>query len=132
MPTLQADSLQKLAQELMERMGAEPADARVVAEHLVQANLAGHDSHGILRLPQYYGDVKNGRLAVRQPVEIVTETPATAVLNGNWTWGPVVATRAVELAIAKAKTQALAAVGVRQCHHIGRVGVYPLRAAEQG
>ena len=63
---------------------------------------------------------------------MVHETPTTAVLNGNYTLGHVAATRAMQLAIAKAKKTAVAAVGVHNLNHIGRVGTYPLMAAEAG
>lgn len=132
MPQFSVESLTGIARSILSGMGATPPDAEVVAEHLVQANLAGHDSHGMIRLPQYFQHAREGKLLPGSSVEIEHETPVAARLNGNWTWGQVAATRATDLAIEKAKTHGVAVVTARQCYHVGRVGVYPLRAAEQG
>ncbi|MFO0944522.1 MAG: Ldh family oxidoreductase [Planctomycetota bacterium] len=132
MQRMSAEKLQDFTNKILLGMGARSEDATVVAEHLVQANLAGHDSHGVIRLPQYAQHAREGRLQPHQTVEIEQETTVTARVNGNWTWGQVSATKAIDLAIEKAKAHGLAAVTARQCYHVGRVGVYPLRAAEQG
>lgn len=131
-PTFGADELLQLASRLLEGVGASAEEAHIVADHLVNAQLAGHDSHGLIRIPQYHLHAKEGKLKLNQVVEIERQTSTTAMINGNNTWGQVVATRATELAIEKAKAHSLGAVGVRNCYHIGRVGVYPLLAASQG
>lgn len=124
MPTFSASDLQMIAERILSAIGATDAEAPVVAGHLVTANLTGHDSHGVIRIPQYYAHAKEGRLALRQPVEVERESPTTAVVNGHRTWGQVVATRAACLAIEKAKAHGLAAVAVRNAYHVGRVGAY--------
>jgi uncharacterized oxidoreductase len=132
LPLFAADELLRVANRLLRAIGATEAEARIVADHLVDANLAGHDSHGVVRIPQYHSHAVDGKLALNQTVDIERDAAATAVVNGNWTWGPVVAIRAAELAIAKARRCGLAAVGVRQCYHVGRVGAYAQRVAERG
>lgn len=132
MPTFSAKELLEIARQIVEGIGATPAEAETVADHLVGANLAGHDSHGVIRLPQYHGHAREGRLQLGQSVTVERETSTTAVVNGHWTWGQVAARRAMEIGIAKAQQHALAAVTLRQCYHIGRVGVYALEAARQG
>ena len=132
MPTFQAPELMDIACRLLEAIGATSEEARIVGDHLVCANLAGHDSHGMIRIPQYYAHAKEGRLALGQEIRVERDTSTTAIIDGASTWGPVVATRAVDLAIEKASAHALAAVAVKHCYHVGRVGVYPLRAAERG
>lgn len=132
MPTFQAPELLKITSKLLQGIGASAEEAHIVGDHLVNAHLAGHDSHGIIRIPQYHLHAKEGRLKLNQTVEVERQTSTTALINGNNTWGQVVATKATELAIEKAKAHSMAAVGVRNCYHVGRVGVYPLLAASQG
>lgn len=122
----------RLGVELLVAMGAEEEAARVVSDHLVDANLAGHDSHGLVRLPQYHQQVLAGQIRLGTAPTLVRETATTAVVDGGWTWGPFVATFATDLAIERAKAHGISLVGLRNCAHVGRVGVYPLRAAEQG
>jgi uncharacterized oxidoreductase len=104
----------------------------VVAEHLVGAHLAGHDSHGIIRLRQYRDHVRDQKVFPEAEVEVVRESSTTALLNGNYAWGQVIAKRAMDVAIDKAAEHEIGAVSVRDCYHIGRVGVYPMMAAERG
>lgn len=126
------DELRSLARRLVEAMGAPPEEAALVAESLARANLAGHDSHGVIRLEQYARMVREGLIAPGAPTTVVQETPATALLNGNWNFGAVVADRAVQLAVRKAREMGTATVSVRDCNHLGRLGEYTLQAAEQG
>lgn len=124
--------LSKLASDALEALGTRPEDAREVAEHLVGAHLAGHDSHGILRLKQYVDHARSGRVRPAARPVVVRERPGTALVDGSFAWGQVTAALAMETAIAKARTQGSAAVAVKNCYHVGRVGVYPLRAARRG
>ena len=117
---------------IFEALGTSREGAREVADHLVGANLAGHDSHGVIRAKQYVEHAQAGRVRPGSEPVVVREGPATALVDGNSAWGQVTAGRAMALAIAKAKSQGASAVCVRSCYHVGRVGVYPLRAARQG
>lgn len=132
MRTFSPAELTDIAVRILRRIATNDDDTQTVAEHLVSAQLAGHDSHGIIRIPQYHQHAREGRLNVAAKVEVERETPATALLNGNWTWGQVIAKRAMDMAIEKARHRHIAAVGARQCYHIGRVGSYALMAAEAG
>lgn len=132
MPVFKAEELTEVATGLVSAMGAGPEAARAVAEHLVGANLAGHDSHGMIRVPQYHEHAKTGVLAARAAPCVERESPTTARIDGNWTWGQVTAGMALELAADKARRQGVAVVTARRCYHVGRVGVYPLLAARRG
>jgi uncharacterized oxidoreductase len=101
-------------------------------EHLVGANLAGHDSHGIILLPTYITRIKRGHIVPGAPFVVERESAASARINGNWGFGYVVTTRAMEMAIAKAKTTQVAAMTIYQQSHVGRVADYPLMAARAG
>lgn len=132
MPIIQAESLEALGRQMFEAAGASPAEAQTVVSSLVQANLAGLDSHGVIRIPQYLGMVRQGLMKFGQPVEVVRETATTAVLNGNWGPGQICAQRATELALDKARQWGLGAVGLQQSSHVGRLGEYVLRLAREG
>jgi uncharacterized oxidoreductase len=131
MPILNPEELRRIGREIYERVGATPEEAQTVADLLVASNLAGHDSHGVVRIPQYVKDVENGQIQPGAVVVCERETDATAVVNGNWGFGYVTATAAMQIAIEKAKISAVGIVTVHRCNHVGRVGVYPSLAAAQ-
>ena len=126
------DTLRSLARDVITALGTRREDSVVVADHLVGAHLAGHDSHGIIRLKQYRDHVRDRKVFPAAEVRTVRESPTTALLDGHWAWGQVIAKHAMDVAIDKATTYDIGAVSVRNCYHIGRVGVYPMMAAERG
>ena len=132
MPIYSADRLRSLGRAIFEAVGAPEPVARRVADALVDANLVGHDSHGVIRIPSYVNAVRQGHVIPTAEPEIVNESASYALVNGNWTFGQVSAAFATKLAIAKAKEQKVAAVGVVRCSHIGRLGEYAMMAAEEG
>lgn len=132
MPTFSESELLATAQRLLAAMGAKPAHADVVASELVDANLAGHDSHGVIRLPQYHADVKAGKLRVDVEPAVSSNGVSMATVDGAGAWGQVVATRAIDEAIERARVTGMAIVTVRRCQHVGRVGAYARKAALAG
>ena len=132
MPTLTYEQLLAVATAAIHALGSPPDEAAIVAEALVDANLAGHDSHGIIRIEQYAARVRDGGIVPGAPTTVVREAPCTALLDGGWNFGHVVARRAVELAINKARQYGTGTVSVRHSNHLGRLGAYPIRAAEAG
>lgn len=131
MPTFSPEYLHKTASAIFRACGTPPAEAGVVADMLVASNLMGFDSHGVLRVPQYLRDVREGRIVPGAPVTVLRETATTAVLDGHWNFGQVGASRAVDAAIGKAKSHGVGCVTLRRCRHVGCVGVYPRIAARQ-
>ena len=107
-------------------------EAGIVAEHLVASNLVGHDSHGVLRIPEYVEWMEAGDVALGQHITIMHETETLAVIEGGWGFGQVIGLEAIEVAIEKAQQTGVGIVAVSQCGHIGRIGHYPYIAAEQG
>jgi LDH2 family malate/lactate/ureidoglycolate dehydrogenase len=103
MPTGDASRLERICRDVLLKMGASPEEADTVARHQVGANLAGHDSHGIILLATYVGRIKQGHIVPGAKLEIVRETPTTAHIDGHWGFGQVVQTKATQLAIDKAK-----------------------------
>lgn len=105
--------------------------AQRIADALVESNLVGHDSHGVLRAPEYVERVQTGALQLHGRVTIVRETPATALIDCGWNLGQVAIPQGMELAIAKARTHGVGLVVLGQCDHTGRVGEYVVTAAQQ-
>jgi uncharacterized oxidoreductase len=132
MPTFNAEPLEQLAVAIFERCGAPADHAQCVASHLVEANLAGHDSHGVLRIAQYVDLIDAGTLKPAAQMQIVHETAAAAVVDGNAGFGQVIARDAMRLAIKIARREGVGAVTVRHCSHTGRIGTYTQMAAEEG
>jgi uncharacterized oxidoreductase len=126
------DQLEALATRIFAALGVPDGDAAWVARLLVRANLRGHDSHGVIRVPQYAGSIRKGDTNPRPAMQALHETPTTAIVDGDLGLGQVVARRATEVALEKARRQGLAAVGVRRSNHIGRLADYVELAAEQG
>jgi LDH2 family malate/lactate/ureidoglycolate dehydrogenase len=129
MPTKSPEQLSRLVDAAFQKLGATPDDAGIVARHMVGANLAGHDSHGVILLPTYVERVGKGDIVLDAPFEIVDDTATTARIDGHWGLGQVVSERAMFLAMEKAKRHNIAAVTVMQQSHVGRVADYPLMAA---
>lgn len=132
MTRVSADGLERFLAELFIRSGAAQDEAVEVAHHLVESNLAGHDSHGVLRAPWYLEKIDKAEIVPGAPIVVEHETATTARINGNWGFGQPVARQAMELAIRKAADHALGCVTVRQANHVGRLGAYTLLAPPAG
>jgi uncharacterized oxidoreductase len=132
MPTFAPEHLEDLAARIFVAAGVPAGDAQMVAHSLVASNLLGHDSHGVLRIPQYLSLIREGQVQPGARVTIVQETDCTAVLDGNFGFGQIVARKAMEIAISKAASHGTSSVAVRRATHVGRLGEYPTMAAQQG
>ena len=132
MPTVHHDRLRTIADRLLQCAGAGEEEAGIIARHVIGANLAGHDSHGIIQAPTYIDRIKRGHIVPGAPFDIVNETPSTLVVDGHWGFGYSVSERAMRLTIEKAKAQGTAAATVYQQSHVGRVADYPLMAVREG
>ena len=122
MPTLLAEDLDGLARTCLRQVGVPPDDAALVAEHLVEAGLMGHDTHSVLRLPQYVNMVRDGQVEPGAALVVLNESECGGRLSGQWNYGPVTATEAVRWALDKLGDGAVAVVGVRDCNHVARLG----------
>lgn len=132
MPTIQANRLIHIGTELMRAAGANQDEASAVANGCVNANLAGHDSHGIIMVLNYIDRIKAGHISPGVKWSIVHESPTTTVIDGHWGFGYVVTRDAMKLTIEKAKKHNVAAATVFRQSHIGRLAAYPLMAMEAG
>ena len=127
-----ADRLTEICAAIFERAGSAPGEARAVAASLVDANLAGHDSHGVIRVPRYVGWMRSGELVSGQTPAMIVDAPAFAVIDARFGFGQIMAPHAVDVGVAKARESGLAAVALRNSGHIGRVGEWAERAAAAG
>jgi uncharacterized oxidoreductase len=132
MPKVSAERLHKIGAALLVGAGASQSEADTVARGCVNANLVGHDSHGVILIPSYVERIKVGHIVPGAPFEIMQESPTTTVIDGHWGFGFVVNERAMQLTIEKAKSTNVAAATVYRQSHVGRLGAYPLMAAQAG
>jgi uncharacterized oxidoreductase len=132
MPKLPAERIKEIGEGLLIASGAPAVEAETVMRHCVNANLAGHDSHGIIMIPNYIERVKVGHIVPGAPWKIVQESATTTVVDGHWGFGYVVNERAMKYTIEKARTANVAAATVFRQGHIGRLASYPLMAVEAG
>ncbi|MHB1007472.1 MAG: Ldh family oxidoreductase [Chloroflexota bacterium] len=127
-----APELEEYVTRIFNRAGVAPHVSEWVAHCLVDANLAGHDSHGVLRVEQYLGEIQSGKLHPAAEPQVLHETVTTALVDAALGFGQMTARYATELAVAKAKTHQLGAVSVRRNNHIGRVGQWSELGATNG
>jgi hydroxycarboxylate dehydrogenase B len=131
-PTLAADVLRGFARDLFVAGGVPADEADIVAASLVDANLAGHDSHGVIRITQYLQYLASGHLKTGVPLSILKETSSVLVCDGQWGLGQVQAHRLLQRLLPLARGTGLAAGTLKQCGHIGRLGEYGEAATAQG
>jgi len=131
-PTLQKSDLVEFSAALFRAAGVGDTASQIVAESLVQANLRGHDSHGVMRVPFYIGKVQDGSLNPQAALTIEKESPCSLVADGGWGLGQVLAQDLMRRLIEKCKTSAIACGTLRRTAHIGRLGEYAEMAAEHG
>lgn len=129
---ISAAELRETATAIFRAAGADPRPTEILVTHLIDANLAGHDSHGVLRIPSYVKLIQSGKIQPNAEPSILRETPVSALVDGAGTFGQVSARFGTEVAIAKAKAGGVAVVGVVRCNHIGRLGTYATLAAREG
>src|SRR6266404_5354768 len=112
--------------------GSTVEEAAVVADHLIEANFRGHDSHGVGMIPTYLESLAAGTLKPNRQGRVVREDDAFIVYDGERGYGQVVARAATDLGIARALKSGIAVVALRNAHHIGRVGSYGEQCASAG
>ena len=132
MPLIDVERLSGFVQQIFTKLGSSPEEGARIGRYLVNANLTGHDSHGVARVPRYVQWWHDGLLFADRVVERVVDTPVIAVLDGQFGFGQTIAPQAVALGIEKCRAHGLSAIGLRNSGHIGRVGEWAEMAAEAG
>ena len=132
MPLISTDILTNWISEIFQANGVPGTAARIVAEHLVDADACGVSSHGIIRVPQYVQALEQKRVIPDAKLTVVREHVATAVLDGGHGFGQVMACAAMDVALERAARAGVGAVTLVNCGHTGRIGSYTEQAARSG
>jgi len=126
------DPLHAFTMAICRADGSSAEEARLVADHLVLAHLFGHDSHGVGMMPAYLLNTTTGHCVRNQHAKIVRDNGAVIVIDGGAGYGQVIAKEAMDVGIERAKTHGVAVVGLKNSHHIGRVGHWAEQCAAAG
>ena len=127
-----AEGLTRMLTRIFAAAGACEAEAEAIGQNLVEANLAGHDSHGVIRTQRYLFWEAQGTLIFGKSVEVVSDAPGFALLDGGHGFGQVIGPQAVRIGIAKAKENGFALIGLRKAGHLGRIGAFAEMACAEG
>jgi uncharacterized oxidoreductase len=129
---IKADKLRAFVRDVFIAAGCSKPEAERIGMYLVAANLTGHDSHGVVRVPRYLQRMRDGFIVADQEPLVSKETPIMAVVDARNGFGQTAAPVAVALGIKKCKAMGLAAIALRNAGHIGRVGDWAEMAAAEG
>ncbi|MDP6374974.1 MAG: malate/lactate/ureidoglycolate dehydrogenase [Pseudomonadales bacterium] len=121
---IEQQQLTDFVTEIFTTAGSTEVVAREVADHLVWANMKGHDSHGVGMIPTYVHNIGVGHLKQDAHAEIVKDNGAVLLIDGQFGFGQVVGREATDIALERAKNTGIVCAGVRNCHHLGRIGTY--------
>jgi len=127
-----ADRLTAFAAHIFAAAGANDSAAHEVAAHLVEANLKGHDSHGVGMIPAYVNNIRTDLLQVDAEATLHKDSGAVMVIDGQFGFGQVVGRQAVDMVIERVADTGVVCAGVRNCHHLGRIGAYAEYCAARG
>ncbi|MFB9971647.1 malate/lactate/ureidoglycolate dehydrogenase [Pseudoroseomonas cervicalis] len=127
-----APKLESLVRDIFVAAGGGAEESALIAHHLLGANLAGHDSHGVVRVPRYVDWLKAGFVFLGRRPRIVMDGGAFALMDADFGFGHSVAAEAVQLGITRAQQHGAAVVALRNAGHIGRIGHYAEMALAEG
>ncbi len=130
--SVRREKLESFVVDVLRKVGVPKADAEVVADVLIVADLRGKGSHGVARLPRYVNGIRDGKIEPTDRSRVVRETTTTALIDGGNSLGQVVGSKAMLRAIEKAKASSVGLVAVRNSNHYGIAGYYALMALERG
>lgn len=127
-----AEALRAFTAAVFRAAGSEALEADLVADHLVDANLVGHDSHGVIRIAKYLDWHAHDQVVANQHIDVVRDSPCHLLIDGQFGYGQVIGREAIELATGKAWQSGVCALGIRNSGHLGRIGAWAEQAAEAG
>jgi uncharacterized oxidoreductase len=126
------DRLERLVSAIFAAAGCGTDEHQRIGHYLVEANLVGHDSHGVIRVPVYIQWLRAGQVRANQSLKVIFENDALAIVDGQFGFGQVMGEEAMKLGIAKASRHGVAVVALRSSGHLGRIGDWALQAARAG
>lgn len=127
-----AADIERLVSAIFERAGCGEEEACLIASRLIDANLVGHDSHGVIRVPIYVQHLRDGIVKANQTPEIVRDSAAFVVMDGRQAFGQVTGEFAVRRGVARARETGCATVALYNTGHLGRLGLWAEMAADAG
>ena len=127
-----ADRLRLFIQDVCRRAGCDAEESAAIAEHLVDANLAGHDSHGVGMLTDYVPAMREGRLKLGRRGRILRDLGPVVVIDGGLGVGQVLGREAMTVGITRARQHGVALVALQRSHHLGRIGAWAELCAAAG
>jgi len=128
----QAEFLIDLTRRIFQAVGSNDAEAEVVAQRLVNANLSGHDSHGVIRIPTYINWIREDKTLLNQTIDIETDNGSMVVVDGKFGLGQSIGQQAMQLGIERAGEHGVAVIALKDSAHLGRIGDWPEMCAEAG
>jgi len=128
----QSTQLNELVSAIFRASGSDTDEAACISDHLVMANLVGHDSHGVIRVAEYMRWLGDGKLRPNRKLQIISECDTFVVADGQLGYGQVVGAEAVRMGIDKSGEAGIAVVALRNCSHLGRIGHWAEMAAATG
>jgi uncharacterized oxidoreductase len=129
---LPTEEMRQWVCNLWRAAGSAEEEAQLTADHLIGANLAGHDSHGVSMVAPYVRSLQAGELQLNQRLSIITDAETLLVVDGNRGMGQSIAFQTMQLAVERARRNGVVIVGLRNTHHIGRVGHWAEQAIAAG
>jgi hydroxycarboxylate dehydrogenase B len=126
------DHLARLTSKIFAAAGCKQPEADRIGHYLTEANLVGHDSHGVIRIPYYIEWLRAGKVLANQTIQTVFENDAIAVVDGGYGFGQSIGEQATQLGIEKCTRHGVAVIALRNAGHLGRIGDWPQMAARAG
>lgn len=124
--------MERVGKATFEASGCSAEEAGTIISRLAGANLRGHDSHGVIRVPRYVQWIDEGRQIPNQTIEVLQDQPSFAIVDGRFGFGQSIGEQTVDIGIAKAKAHGVAMTALRNSGHLGRIGDWAERAAAEG
>lgn len=129
---LQPEALKTMVSSLFAGVGCEDEESRVIADHLVEANLAGHPSHGVIRVPIYLQWLREEKVIAGRSLEIIVDTDTLTVADAGLGFGQWTGKQSVEIGLRKCREHGISLVALRNSAHLGRIGTWAEMAAAVG
>ncbi len=121
---VQADNLVAMIRTICQAAGSDEREALMVARNLVEANLTGHDSHGVGLIPTYIPTALKGHMSIGQHASLISENGPILVVDGNMGYGQVIGHEAMAMGLERVAELGVAVVALRNCYHLGRIGAW--------
>ena len=129
---IEPKALSGFIQNIFARLGSNETEAEAIATSLVETSLMGHDSHGVSIVPRYVDRALEGLIFPNQEITVVRNDGPALIIDGNRGYGQMIGRQAMTLAIEKVKADRFVLMGIRNTHHLGRIGEWAEMCAEAG